>query len=83
MKLPAGPSGALDDDDAASLEASLLEDVALDDETPAADHDAAADGADVWSPSAGFACVGGGGARRDAVRLLHAPIAIAGGVRAG
>ena len=28
MKLPAGPSGALDDDDAASLEASLLEDVA-------------------------------------------------------
>ena len=28
MKLPAGPSCALDDDDAASLEASLLEDVA-------------------------------------------------------
>ena len=36
MKLPAGPSGALDDDDAASLEASLLEDVALDDETQTA-----------------------------------------------
>ena len=37
MKLPAGPSGALDDD-AASLEASLLEDVALDDTVDAKLH---------------------------------------------